>query len=511
MAYNIEFAAAFQSARPESNSIKADFSVSTQEKDYSFRDRLKEAVASKSRKEDTPYDKASLRKEMISRSESGLKNLKKPVDNISEKKETKEESTEKQAENAVTGAHQMLSLLEELNNLQKQAEVPQNIQTALLENIKEALTKLDAAETKAAELTSVLEAQISRLKSGSGLSDSKFIEHLTSELKAMLGQEPVQPVATASIKADAVSKVISMEAEAESTNTVKVQNGEAELLESCGNESKTPKDSIKDNTEGSLLKEASSNKTHNTGEETDAASREARNMTEETADAVKKALDNKVEKVGASNRQHENQEKEVGKDRENSSEVIKAAGTVHYKTENADMPETRIDQAMHGVKPEEAAVHTEARQAPVSRTEVINQIVKKAEIVVTDSAHEMRMQLEPENLGKLTLKLAVEKGLITAKFVAESNEVKQIIESGFNELKDMLQEKGLVVQNFSVSVGHENKGDNFNSYEQWKKTIKVNGQSIGKSGFKGYLEGEVPTARIANPYIVHEGKFDHRA
>jgi flagellar hook-length control protein FliK len=151
------------------------------------------------------------------------------------------------------------------------------------------------------------------------------------------------------------------------------------------------------------------------------------------------------------------------------------------------------------------------RSAAVNKAEVINQIVKKAEIIFTDSQPEIKMQLEPENLGKLTLKLAVEKGLITAKFVTESYEVKQIIESNFNELKDMLQEKGLEVQNLSVSVGQQDKGYNSNSFQQWKETVRLNGRSTNRGSYTGYLEGEDTTVRTVNPYSIHSGKFDHRA
>ena len=121
------------------------------------------------------------------------------------------------------------------------------------------------------------------------------------------------------------------------------------------------------------------------------------------------------------------------------------------------------------------------------------------------------MQLEPENLGKLTLSIAVERGLITAKFTAESYEVKQAIESNFNELRDMLQDKGLYIHNLSVSVGHESKEFNFSkNYETWRDKLKSGAQNMRHDSYGGYQD-EIGATEAANPYSIHTGRFDQRA
>jgi flagellar hook-length control protein FliK len=143
----------------------------------------------------------------------------------------------------------------------------------------------------------------------------------------------------------------------------------------------------------------------------------------------------------------------------------------------------------------------------INKTDILNQVIKKADIFIQGSHQEMIMKLEPESLGKLNLKLVVENGLITAKFVAESQQVKEVLESNFNKLKDTLQEKGIAVQSFSVSVGQE--GAQFNSgqgFEQWKKTIKFNSKASG-----GYMDLDEETSFSVNPYNYHEGKVDYRA
>ena len=141
-----------------------------------------------------------------------------------------------------------------------------------------------------------------------------------------------------------------------------------------------------------------------------------------------------------------------------------------------------------------------------STSDVINQVIKKAEVFVQGSHQEMIMKLEPESLGKLNLKIILENGLVTAKFMAESQQVKAILESNFNQLKDALQEKGIIVQSFSVSVNQQGaEFDSNKGFAQWKKTIKLNKVSGEYMG----LDEEVKSS--INPYSYHDGKVDFRA
>lgn len=87
---------------------------------------------------------------------------------------------------------------------------------------------------------------------------------------------------------------------------------------------------------------------------------------------------------------------------------------------------------------------------------ILNQLVQKADILVRENSSEMQLKLKPENLGNLTMNIAVEKGIVIAKIVAENQVVKEALESNFNSLKDALNEKGFGIQELSVSVGQEN-------------------------------------------------------
>ena len=93
--------------------------------------------------------------------------------------------------------------------------------------------------------------------------------------------------------------------------------------------------------------------------------------------------------------------------------------------------------------------------------EVIKQITEKAKFFITEDKSEVVIKLKPDHLGKVSLKISIENGNISAKFLAESEKVREMLESNFNSLKDSLNKQGLNIQNLSVSVGNSNKERNF--------------------------------------------------
>lgn len=101
---------------------------------------------------------------------------------------------------------------------------------------------------------------------------------------------------------------------------------------------------------------------------------------------------------------------------------------------------------------ESIPVDRPTERIPVQAKEIINQVVEKAKVVLTGDKSEMVMDLKPDSLGKLSLKVVTENGIVTARFVAENQQVKQVLESNMQLLKDALEKQGMNVQGFSVSV-----------------------------------------------------------
>lgn len=103
----------------------------------------------------------------------------------------------------------------------------------------------------------------------------------------------------------------------------------------------------------------------------------------------------------------------------------------------------------------------------VKNSDILNQVVEQAKVVLGNDKSEMVIQLKPDHLGKLELKIVTEQGIVAAKFIAESQQVKDIIETNMQQLKDSLQKQGISVEGVSVQVGQDPKGEykHQNSYE----------------------------------------------
>lgn len=87
---------------------------------------------------------------------------------------------------------------------------------------------------------------------------------------------------------------------------------------------------------------------------------------------------------------------------------------------------------------------------------------------------EMKVLLNPKSLGKVELKMTIEKGNVIAEFKVESMIVKQALESNLQDLKNALSEKGYSLDELNVSVGddnQENQNQNQNQKEQYYENI----------------------------------------
>jgi flagellar hook-length control protein FliK len=109
-----------------------------------------------------------------------------------------------------------------------------------------------------------------------------------------------------------------------------------------------------------------------------------------------------------------------------------------------------------------------------SPREVMNQIIDRVKVEIKPGMTEIKLTLRPENLGDVTMKIATENGIVTAHFIAENQRVKEIIESNFNQLKNVLSEQGINISQLSVSV---NQGD---TERQMQEFIQGRAKSQGR-------------------------------
>ena len=117
----------------------------------------------------------------------------------------------------------------------------------------------------------------------------------------------------------------------------------------------------------------------------------------------------------------------------------------------ASIQDMRRPDAASSVQPGSAATNTAAAR------EIIRQITERAAVVLTREKAEMVMELKPESLGRLSLRVVTENGIVMAKFVAENTQVQRLLESNMQLLRDSLEKQGIIVQDLSVSVRQDSR------------------------------------------------------
>lgn len=100
-----------------------------------------------------------------------------------------------------------------------------------------------------------------------------------------------------------------------------------------------------------------------------------------------------------------------------------------------------------------------AAQQPVQPDELFDQIVERAKLMVKMNGAEMKIDLKPDSLGKLSIKVMFEDGLVTARFVTDNHQVKQMLESNLSTLRHNLENQGIKVDRTEVEVQVGNQPD----------------------------------------------------
>jgi flagellar hook-length control protein FliK len=148
------------------------------------------------------------------------------------------------------------------------------------------------------------------------------------------------------------------------------------------------------------------------------------------------------------------------------------------------------------------------KEHPVIKRDILTQVIDKAKVVFNGDKSEMVLSLRPESLGKLSLKVVTEHGIITAKFIAESQQVKEVLESNMQLLKDSLEKQGVSIQGLSVSVD-SNTSREFNGHKNNNDGVKTgNGKvkSVGQNSISS-MEAAANLEKM-NPYIMGENRIN---
>ena len=84
---------------------------------------------------------------------------------------------------------------------------------------------------------------------------------------------------------------------------------------------------------------------------------------------------------------------------------------------------------------------------------VLPQVVRSIAALARSGTNEMRLQLQPPELGELELSIRTMDGVVRGEIVVSTAEVKQLLESQLERLRQSLAESGLELADINVQVG----------------------------------------------------------
>jgi flagellar hook-length control protein FliK len=120
-------------------------------------------------------------------------------------------------------------------------------------------------------------------------------------------------------------------------------------------------------------------------------------------------------------------------------------------------------------------------------------ILRQLKAQLSPGNREISMQLSPAALGKVSMKLAMREGRMTASMVTETKEALEALENQLPELKAALEAQGFEVVDFKLELG-ANLGDEpgFHSDQQLAAPREMTGSLAAG------LAGQAPDQRAEN-------------
>lgn len=137
----------------------------------------------------------------------------------------------------------------------------------------------------------------------------------------------------------------------------------------------------------------------------------------------------------------------------------------------------------------------------ISTSEVIDQIVTKAIVNLSDEKTSMALQLNPGHLGKVAVSVTAEQGVIKGQFIAENHVVKEMLETNMIQLKTQLEEQGIKVDKIEVTLGNATDYFDQRQQENQEQASRQNkSRKIGRiSRMMQMEEVEVSVAEVISP------------
>ncbi len=98
---------------------------------------------------------------------------------------------------------------------------------------------------------------------------------------------------------------------------------------------------------------------------------------------------------------------------------------------------------------------------PEENQQNINEVIRNAQVMLKKGGGEMNMQLRPEGLGSVNLKVMVQDGQVSVRMITENDGAKKILENGISDLKQQLAANKLHVDTMKIEAAGDSAMQKF--------------------------------------------------
>lgn len=127
---------------------------------------------------------------------------------------------------------------------------------------------------------------------------------------------------------------------------------------------------------------------------------------------------------------------------------------------------------------QDVAINT--TDAQINTSNLIRQIIDSVKIMNSQTAQSMEIQLNPQNLGKLSINVLARNGQVTAEIIVQNEQVKKALETQMVSLKENLESQGIKVD--AVEITYASHGFESNqSFSGNNKENEKNGKVLRKN------------------------------
>ncbi len=160
-----------------------------------------------------------------------------------------------------------------------------------------------------------------------------------------------------------------------------------------------------------------------------------------------------------------------------------AVTSSHREAEAVNLATVPAGETQAAEKPSHAQASLPLAAEPLDLSEPVepgagSELAERMFAVLNKERSEVRIQLKPDHLGELKIKVAVEQGVVSAEFITENQAVKNIIEAHLPELRSALQDLGTQVAELAVHVGTQGEpwqGRQHSEKPHWQAARKASG------------------------------------